>query len=233
MKIQKSKFLKLLTKIHCNGLIHEGIINFEPKQISCLVKETSNIGMASVKAPTSLATEYEAFGEIAVSNFGDLIKLVSRFNEAIEITKHENLLVLKDAKKELELVLPDPEYLRSEITMDRVSTIPFPVDIDVESSVFKDSVVNAEILKCGTMFININNNVLAVTTGDDNKFTEKLSVVAPNQKSKYGDLLKHIVVGCPERIHIKFGQDLPIMVSYVDEEVSALYVVAPLAITEE
>lgn len=231
MKIQSKFFINFLSKIKCDTLITEVILNFSDEGVKVLARDLSQVVMVNHLLDKTIFENYEAIGKIGITNLDSFIKKVERIGEHINIQKNDNMLKIFDDSQDrvIDLILPNTDYLKQDVSTEKVDKIEWDVTITVDTTDFKDIVDSDKEFDSDKTTVVIEKGILILNKGDDDKFTIKKSVQATNDVScKYGVGFKEIISVLPDVAIFNMKTDFPIKITADIEGMKLMYVIAPV-----
>ena len=164
------------TTVKSNSTINEIVLNFKENEliINCQNSNQIRAALGTLKSTAFESFEGEVPEKVGVTNAHLLIRILESFNGIINMEIDKNLLTIYNDKKVVDINLCKPEFLNDlDANLIKDTSIFKPIfendkGVNLKSKIFKNAIKNANILNSDDITISIKNNILEVTTGDNN-----------------------------------------------------------------
>jgi hypothetical protein len=233
MKVKTKDLVRFLDLINLQGTleINQCILEGTKKQLQMYAKAPTNT--LAIKA--TLKGDYSDLGEVGIGNLSLLRKAISlATSDEVELTKKENLIVIKDKNSTAKVVLTQPQYilttLKGEDYENKIKTLktnPFTLttehiqEINKHYSLFRDKIeVEAKDKK---VKINYNKD----ENGSELVLELKDKVEKPFETMVAGFFVE-ILAQINDNVIVNADNNMPIIVSYDTENYGVEYLVAPI-----
>ncbi len=227
MKIVANKLCNFIEKLSLKGQIKTSLLNFTDEGITSSV---SAINVAFVKGtlPKEQFDDYEAIGEVGISNNILLTKLLKRYDDKIiKLEKKDNKIVIISETGSTFFVLCSADNVENNTNkapsiIEDTSIKCFDLDVSRLSSIKEGaSVISTKQLK-----LEVVDNMLSLTAESDVgiKITEELKIEHPDCMCKYGELLMSAIESVSGTVSIYFKTKFPIML----KSGNFVYIIAPI-----
>lgn len=206
MKIKKEVFMKFLKKVSMQGTnaINEAVFNFGEDGISVMAMTSDNTCMVNAKLRASSFEGYGALGEVGFDTIPMMIKIVSTFNEDVDIKINGGLLTLSEKNKSVDIPLIEPQFIPTKGK--DVSKFEF-------EQTFNMPVKNINDFMKNVADANKNSFDMVFTTGDN-----ALQLSNDHGKIKFREVVSDIP--CQKGIRVKFGEPIMDALANLEGDVS-------------
>jgi hypothetical protein len=228
MKINSNILKQFLKKVSLDGSIEGSVLIFEDEGMKIWLRDLAGVVVTLGLLKKESFTEYEKFENIGIKENKIFIKLLNGFKKDIEILRRAGKLILKDEKREVEIIEGNENYIDNKLN--KLPNIQFTDEIEMKSEILYSSIKNMEDLESIHLKIFINDTVLNVEVGEEgfNKIVEKEDLNYKDMKSLYGMRMKDIVKQLGDKIKISLSDNYPLQIKEEDDNWSIRYIIAPM-----
>jgi len=198
LKIKTKVFSGFLKKARMSGTqaISETILKFEKDGLKIEANSEPQQARTSAWLKKDAFKEYEELGNVGLSDFENVTRVLDRFGEWITINKEGNLMTVKGDKKSVDIELTSEDFLSSdtgnpELEWDET----FSIDATKLKDILKDVQMNKDA-------------ILTITTAEKN--------VSFSNTGKYKFRNEVEAPACKGETKVKFGQPFIDAVSVLD-----------------
>lgn len=114
MKIKTKNLIEFLKKVNMEGTekIDEVVLDFSEAgmKVSAITPTKTN-RVDGMLLPSGFI-DYNAVGKIGVQDLNNIIRILSRFGDEVEIVVKENVITFKDGSKEMTTELVDTQFIK-------------------------------------------------------------------------------------------------------------------------
>jgi len=229
LKIKKKKFSDFVNKIMMDGTqqISEVLFNFDEPGLKMSYMNKSGHSQIKALLKRDAFKEYEALGNVGLSNLNIFKKVVDRFSDIITIEKEGNLLNMKEGGKSVGVELTDEKYLQGEGKT--VSDEKFSEKAEMPANKLKEVFDDVKLNKDCELLMETGEGKLIFTNTGQYKF--RTEVNAPECKGgvkiKFGQPLLDALSKISENLTVLLEKDFPVKVYELNDDMNIEYLVAP------
>jgi len=153
MKIKTKILSDFLKKSKMEGIqqIDECMLDFQKEGLKINANSPAKLSRVMSWLKTSAFEEYEALGKVGINDMANVIKVIERFGEKINIKKEGNLLVIKGDNKKVEVELVAEDFLSTDSEPTLEFEDKFIITTKKMGEIIKDVTMNKDaILKIET-----------------------------------------------------------------------------------
>jgi len=234
MKVKTNILRAFVEKVRMDGKqkIEEAVFNFEKDGL----KINANSAPKQVRVmgwlKTGAFTEYEEFGKVGINELENVVKILKRFGEDINIKKEGNLLTISQPGKKVDIELAAEEFLSTdtgEPTLEFDDS--FAITATALKGIYSDAQVNTDaVIKIETE----DKKVIFSNTGKYKFLTELEALTCKGGVSvKYGEPLIEATMKLDGNLEINVKSNYPAKIMEKTENSTVTVIVAPRVEDEE
>jgi hypothetical protein len=233
MKIKTKVLTSFLKKFRMGGMqkIEECVMRFEKDGLHIDANSSSKQSRSTGWLKTSAFLEYEVFGNIGVNDLSNVVSVMDRFDDEIQINKQGNLLTIIGNKKSVEIELVSEDFLGNAGTTPNLEFVEeFNINALRLKEIFRDAELNKNVL------ITIQTTEKAVAfrnTGKYKFFTELEAITCVGGcKATFGQPLIDSLIYLEGMLLMSLKNDYPCKVVETGEHSKITIICAPV-VSEE
>ncbi len=229
MKIDAKKIHNFLKKCSLDGKIETCVLRGDTVNNNMTIK-VKNGNSIAVFGMLKTTTEDFSF---PIKSARTLLKVLQTFSGNIYMEKKDNLLKIYDESREANIVLADESFIDNDLKEEL--KFEYEGDMKIKHELFKNAVKNADIVGSDTLYVEVKDNILTITTGKANfdKMTEKVKVDYKNCLNELGKISFDVIQVLDSDLTVSMKTDYPIKIREGTEDMNVIYYVAPLEQQEE
>ena len=229
MRIKKTILKDFLNKATMDGgeTINEARLDFKETGLNISAVASSLVSMVFGQLNSGTFSDYEAIGEIGVSNIKTLVRVINSFKSEIEIIVQGNVIILKEGSRSVDVELSSLQYIAASRTAPKLEFgESFEIQADLIHSFIKDASVNSEF----HIYIATVPQGLMLSNTGTYKFRENIvnTAIVGGFKTKYGSGLVAAFKNLSGLVKISMKTDYPIKIEEVTDDYSLTIISAPV-----
>jgi hypothetical protein len=234
MKIKTKVLTTFLKKFRMGGLqqIEECVMRFEKEGLKINANSNSKQARSMAWLKTSAFTEYEVFGNIGVNDLSNIVRVLERIGDVVQVKKEGNLLTIIGDKKKVDIELVSENFLNTDIGEPVLEfTETFNIKAEQLNDIFKDVQLNKDSL----ITIETKDKKTAFSNTGKYKFITELETptCVGGCKTTFGQPLIDAVANFDGQLEVSINNDYPCKIIEKTEQSVVTVIVAPRVVEAE
>jgi len=228
MKIESKYFKEWINKVTVKGKIPEVKLEFSDNGINFFHNDLSNTILCKGYLKSKIIKQYENIGAIGIGNTLKLLNFLGLFNEEIELTKKDNILLISQKNRKVEYVLSNSDSIA--MPMKEPTFTDFEISFDIDANKLKETMKNAKEVSDSIVSINTKEKQLLITAGEQDKFIDKFDIPQIQKEGIsviFGEPLKDVLDVLDGNINISLATNAPMKIIAKSELYELVYWIAP------
>ncbi len=228
MKIKKEVLATFLKKSIMSGpeQIEEAVFKFEKEGLKINANCVSTLARSMSWLKTSAFTEYEEMGNVGMNDLNNVVSVLERFGEFVNLSKEGNLLTIKGDGKKVDIELVAENFLKTD---EGEPKLEFAETINLKSGKLADLFADVTMNKDATIKFETKEKILEVSNTGKYKFLN--TIEAPSCKGgvvvTFGEPLINATTKLKGEVEISIKTNYPMKIREVTEHSVISIIVAP------
>jgi hypothetical protein len=234
MKIKTKVFTGFLKKARMEGgqQINECIFHFEKDGLKIKVNSPTQQARTSSWLKTSAFKEYEAIGKVGVNDLANVVRVLERFGEIIEVKVEGNLMTIKSGNKKVDIELVAENFLSTDI---KEPDLSFEDTFVIPASKIAEIIKDVELNKDAVITIETEEKQVKFSNTGKYKFVHTIAAptVKGGAKVNVGEPFVSAVRNLDSNLEMSIKSNYPVKIMEKLETSVITLIVAPRVNDEE
>ncbi len=227
MKIKKNSLVGFINKVSLNETekLKEVLFDFQKDGVHVSAMSPTNVSRVDAVLYSSGFEVYDSVGKVAFDDIDTLSKVLSGFDDSIEITINGNLATFSEGNKKVDVELLDEQFINK---TDERKEMRHTDSIELDISKFKKFINDVSINKDFNVILTTTENKVRMSNVGKYAFSLNVDCDARGGVAvKFGASIKNCVYNLTDSIRLNLATDYPIEIIEETENSKVSIVTAP------